>query len=250
MRFQKKVILITGASGGIGNELAKAFALEGAKIALTGRDPERTRSIARQTDAFHYTMDDITDAGVCTRLLRQVAEKGGGLDVLVNNAGAIIRADTTDTTADQWRRIMAINLDAPFYLSREAVKIMRRHGQGGAIVNVASINGFVGRKTLVAYSASKGALIQMTRSMALDCAKDHIRVNAVCPGATDTPMPFSKHAVPVTREMIHNRLKQQIPLERIAAPIEIAKAVLFLASSDAGYITGTSLVVDGGFTCQ
>jgi meso-butanediol dehydrogenase/(S,S)-butanediol dehydrogenase/diacetyl reductase len=248
MRFENKVVLLTGASGGIGLATANLFAAEGARLAVVGRDPQRTTSAADQTGAFMASTADITNPKICSQLVRDVFEKGGGLDVLVNNAGMIVRADTAETTDEQWRQIMAVNLDAPFFLSREAIRVMRRQKQGGAIVHVSSINGVIGRKTLMAYSASKGALIQMTQSMALDCAEDNIRVNAVCPGVTDTPMPFSKHAAPITREEMAERWKQLVPLQRMADPEEIGRAILFLASSDASYITGTNLMVDGGVT--
>lgn len=250
MRFKDKAVLITGASGGIGAELAREFADEGAKVAVVGRDPERTEAAAQGANAFYMSTDDITDSKACSRLVQEVAEKAGGLDILINNAGAIVRADVAETTDEQWRRTISINVDAPFFLSREAIKIMRRQGKGGAIILVSSINGVVGRKTLTAYSTSKGALIQMAQSMALDCAHDNIRVNVICPGATDTPMPFSEHAVPVTREQMDQRWKTIIPLQRMAEPREIARTILFLASEDASYITGASLLVDGGFTCQ
>jgi meso-butanediol dehydrogenase/(S,S)-butanediol dehydrogenase/diacetyl reductase len=248
MRFKNKVVLLTGASGGIGVATAKLFTAEGARLAVVGRDTRRTEDVAKQSGAFMASTADITDPQACRQLVEDVLEKGGGLDVLVNNAGMIVRADTAETTVDQWRQIMAVNLDAPFFLSREAIRVMRRRKKGGAIVHVSSINGVIGRKTLMAYSTSKGALIQMTQSMALDCAEDNIRVNAVCPGATDTPMPFSEHAVPVTREDMAERWKQLVPLQRMADPEEIGRAILFLASSDASYITGTNLMVDGGVT--
>ena len=250
MRFEDKVVLLTGASGGIGAATADLFVKEGARLAIVGRNPERTDAVGHQVGAFLTSTADITDPAACKQLVKDVCAKGDGLDVLVNNAGMIIRADTAATTNEQWRQIMAINLDAPFFLSREAIRMMRRQQRGGAIVHVSSINGVVGRKTLMAYSTSKGALIQMTQSMALDCAGDNIRVNAVCPGATDTPMPFSKHAVPVTREEMAERWKRLVPLQRMADPKEIARAILFLASSDASYITGTNLMVDGGVTCE
>ncbi|MCF8074618.1 MAG: SDR family oxidoreductase [Desulfotignum sp.] len=250
MRFKDKVILLTGASGGIGKATAKCMAQEGGLLALVGRDPHRTREVAGQTGAFYHSTADITRSETCGQIIQEIVAARGRLDVLINNAGAIVRADICDTTDEQWRSIMAINVDAPFFLARQAVQVMRNCGKGGAIVNVSSINGFVGRETLVAYSTSKGAVIQMTQSMALDCAKDNIRVNAVCPGATDTPMPFSQHENPVTREQMAQVWKEKIPLQRMGTPEEIARSIAFLASSDAGYLTGTSLMVDGGFTCQ
>lgn len=250
MRFENKVVLITGASGGIGSALVREFADEGARVAIVGRDPERTAAVAKETGAFYSSTADITNSGECARVVHEVVQQGGGLDVLVSNAGAIVRGDVTETTDEQWRQMMAVNVDASFYLCRESIRQMRKQRTGGAIVLVSSINGVVGRKTLVAYSTSKGALIQMTQSLALDCAQDNIRVNVVCPGATDTPMPFSQHAVPVTREEMEERWKTLIPMQRMAAPSEVAKAILFLASNEASYITGASLLVDGGFTCQ
>lgn len=250
MRFENKVVLITGASGGIGTQLAREFAEEGARVAIVGRDPDRTEVVQKDTGAFFSSTGDITDSKECARIVDEVVQKGGGLDVLVSNAGAIVRADVTETTDEQWRQMMAVNVDAPFYMCRGSIRQMRKQPTGGAIVLVSSINGVVGRKTLVAYSTSKGALIQMTQSLALDCALDNIRVNVVCPGATDTPMPFSQHAVPVTREQMEERWKTLIPMQRMATPSEISRAVLFLASREASYITGTTLLVDGGFTCQ
>ncbi len=250
MRFLGKVVVITGASGGIGEATAKRITDEGGRLALLGRDPDRTHAVAERTGAFYVSTADITLPSACKTVIREIHRMGEGLDVLINNAGAIVRADTCDTTSEQWRSIMSVNLDAAFFLSREAVDVMREKGVAGAVVNVASINSFVGRKGLVAYSSSKGALIQMTQSMALDCAGDNIRVNAVCPGATDTPMPFSGHANTPKREEVERLLNRDIPMGRMADPAEVAAAVAFLASSDASYITGTSLMVDGGFTSR
>lgn len=250
MRFKNKVVIITGASGGIGKATARCIAEEGGILALVGRDPQRTRAVAEDTRAVYHSTGDITQSDICRQIVKDVEKKKGCIDVLINNAGAIVRADTCETTDEQWRSIMAINVDAPFFMARSAVEVMRCQGTGGAIVNVSSINGFVGRKTLVAYSTGKGALIQMTQSLALDCADDNIRVNVVCPGATDTPMPFSQHQQPVTQEQMSKIWREKIPLQRMGDPEEIARTITFLASEDASYVTGASLLVDGGFTCQ
>lgn len=249
MRFKQKVVVITGASSGIGAACARSFAGEGARVVVVGRDRQRTASVAKEVNALIGSTADITDPDACRELVRSILDAGGRLDVLINNAGTIIRRDTVDTTDEQWRHLMAINLDAPFFMAREAIKAMRKSG-GGAIVNLSSTCGLVGCKGLMAYSASKGAIIQMTQSMALDCATDGIRVNAVCPGAVDTPMLFSKHGMTPTREQMQKKQVETVPMQRWASTQEVVLAIAFLASDEAGYITGSHLSVDGGYTCQ
>jgi meso-butanediol dehydrogenase/(S,S)-butanediol dehydrogenase/diacetyl reductase len=173
----------------------------------------------------------------------------GGLDVLVNNAGIIHMADVVETTDGVWRDTMAVNLDAVFYLCRAAIPVMRAQG-GGAIVNVASNWAVVAAKRAAAYCASKAAVVQLTKALAIDHAGDHIRVNAVCPGDTDTPM-FDVGLEPGEDPLESRRLAAEtIPLGRIAQPGEIARAVLFLASDASSFTTGTSLLVDGGYTAM
>ncbi|MEG1799892.1 MAG: SDR family oxidoreductase, partial [Synergistaceae bacterium] len=135
---------------------------------------------------------------------------------------------------------------AVFYLSRESIRVMRENKIQGSIVQIASNSALRGRKAHVAYATTKGAVVQMTKCMALDCAADGIRVNAVCPGATDTSMPMSKHTTQITRAQLIENCKRDIPLQRMAEPSEIAQSVLFISSGDAAYITGTTLSVDGG----
>lgn len=249
MRFSDKVVVVTGASSGIGAATARAFAAEGAILAITGRDATRTREIGDQTKAAYVETGDISESSFCCDFIKKVVEVCSKIDVLVNCAGKIVRQDTTATTDEQWLDIMAVNVNAVFFLSREALKVMRECRQG-AIVNVSSIAGLVGGQGLTAYCTSKGALIQMTQAMALDCATDGIRVNAICPGETDTPMLFSGHAQTPTRQELEAMKIPSIPMKRIARPEEMAKAILFLASDDASYITGACLTVDGGYTAQ
>ena len=249
MRFQGNVVVITGASSGIGAACARSFSKEGAKVVVVGRDPERTAAMAKEVNALTWATSNITDPDACRELVRSILDAGGRLDVLINNAGTIIRKDTADTTDEEWRQLMAINLDAPFFMAREAIKVMRKLGSG-AIVNLSSTCGLVGCKGLMAYSTSKGAIIQMTQSMALDCATDGIRVNAVCPGAVDTPMLFSKHEMTPTREQMQKIQVETVPMQRWAYTEEVVQAIMFLASDQASHTTGTFLTVDGGYTCQ
>lgn len=249
MRFKEQVVLITGGSSGIGAAMAAAFVSEGAEVVITGRNPERTQRVAGELGLSEFGLGDICDPTYCADFVGGVVERFGKLDVLVNNAGMILREDTVETTDDQWRQIMAVNVDAVFYMSREALRHMRCR-RSGAIVNLSSTCGLVGCKGLTAYCTTKGALIQMTQSMALDCAADGIRVNAVCPGAVDTPMLFSAHKQTPSRDEMEAIQTQTVPMGRMARPQEVVNAVLFLASGDADYITGTHLSVDGGYTAQ
>jgi NAD(P)-dependent dehydrogenase (short-subunit alcohol dehydrogenase family) len=243
------VIIVTGGSSGIGAAAAAAFAREGARVVVTGRDAERTEAVARELGAVEFGLGNICDPGYCREFVGRVVQQEGRLDVLVNNAGTIVREDAADTTDEQWRATMAVNVDAVFFMSREALKVMREQGTG-AVVNLSSTCGLVGSRGLTAYCASKGAVSLMTQAMALDCAADGVRVNAVCPGATDTPMLFSAHKVRPSRVEMDQVQCRTVPMQRMARPEEVVAAILFLASDDSSYITGTLLPVDGGFACQ
>ena len=246
MQFQEKIVLLTGASGGIGKAIAESFAAEGARLALVGRNSLRTEETASATGAEYFSTIDITKPENCRELVRDVAFRLGSVDVLVNNAGGIARGNTAEVTEKEWFELFDINVHAPFFLSQEAIRIMQNQQNKGVIVNISSVLGLRGKKEHIIYCTTKGALIQMTRSMALDCAEQGIRINAVCPGTTDTPMPLSKHKAPMTHELLLENSVRMIPLKRPADPVEIAKTVLFLASDSASYITGTTLSVDGG----
>jgi len=249
MRFRDRVVIVTGGSSGIGAAAAAAFVREGARVVVTGRDADRTEAVACKLGAVEFGLGNICDPGYCRELVGRIARREGRLDVLVNNAGTIVREDAADTTDEQWRDTMAVNVDAVFFMSREALKVMREQG-AGAVVNLSSTCGLVGSRGLTAYCASKGAVSLMTQAMALDCAADGVRVNAVCPGATDTPMLFSAHKVRPSRVEMDQVQCRTVPMQRMARPEEVVAAILFLASDDSSYITGTLLPVDGGFACQ
>ena len=191
MSFAGKVVLVTGSTTGIGEACARVFAESGAAVMVSGRDTARGRGVVDTIRAAggkaEFCAVDLRAAGGCERLVSDTIERLGGLDVLVNNAGILYTANALETTDEQWLDTMAVNVNALFYMSRAAVKHMKSAGKG-AIVNVASEWGLNGEPNHVAYCASKGAVVQITRCMALDHARDHIRVNSVCPGEIHTRM--------------------------------------------------------------
>ena len=250
MDFRGKAVLVTGSTSGIGEACARVFAAGGAAVMVSGRDEERGRRVAKSiTDgggSARFTAADLREPNACDQLIAETATRLGRLDVLVNNAGILYTANALDTTDEQWLDTMAVNVNALFYLSRAAVRHMKAAGRG-AIVNVASEWGLNGEPNHVAYCASKAAVVQITRCMALDHAADHIRVNCVCPGEIHTRM---------VDEILATRggdaaanlaaLAAGIPMRRLAQPAEVARCVAFLASDDASYVTGAHLTVDGG----
>jgi NAD(P)-dependent dehydrogenase (short-subunit alcohol dehydrogenase family) len=250
MNFVGKSVLVTGSTTGIGEACAKVFAESGAKVMVSGRNEERGRAVALAIQAAGgsalFMPVDLRAADACERLIGNTIERLGGLDVLVNNAGILYTANALDTSNEQWLDTMAVNVNALFYLSRAAVKHMKTAGKG-AIVNVASEWGLNGEANHVAYCTSKGAVIQITRCMALDHARDNIRINSVCPGEIHTRM-VDDILAQQGGDPAHNlqRLAAGIPMRRLAHPSEVARCVQFLASDLASYVTGPNLSVDGG----
>jgi meso-butanediol dehydrogenase/(S,S)-butanediol dehydrogenase/diacetyl reductase len=250
MIFAGKVVLITGSTTGIGEACARGFAESGAKVMVSGRHVDRGHAVVEAIRAAggsaQFAAVDLRVAGACERLVGDTVERLGGLDVLVNNAGILYTANALDTSDEQWLDTMAVNVNALFYLSRAAVKHMKAAGKG-AIVNIASEWGLNGEANHVAYCASKGAVIQITRCMALDHARDNIRVNSVCPGEIHTRMVDAilakRGGDPATNL---RELAAGIPMRRLAHPSEVARCVHFLASDLASYVTGANLSVDGG----
>ena len=250
MEFVGKVALITGATTGIGAACARAFAADGAMVMMSGRDAARGGAVRAEIEAAGgwamFSAADLRETGACDALVAMTLARCGGLDILINNAGILYTADALETTDAEWLDTMAVNVNALFYLSRAAVRHMRGAG-GGAIVNVASEWGLNGEPRHVAYCASKGAVVQITRCMALDHARERIRVNSVCPGEIHTRM---------VEEILARRggdrdeqlrvLASGIPMRRLADPAEVARCVQFLASDRASYLTGVNLPVDGG----
>ncbi len=246
--LQGKVALVTGATRGIGRAVALELAARGAHLVLTGRSAESLAAVAGALPSAASLALDLTAPGAAEALVEAAVGRWGRLDVLVNNAGLLLPGAAPELSDEAWDRTFALNVTALFRLSRAAVRVMRAQG-GGSIVNVASDWALVGARGALAYAASKGAVAQITRSMALDHAREGIRVNAVCPGDTDTDMLAEEHAGE-SREATLARLGAAIPLGRVAQPGEVARVVAFLASEEASFMTGALVPVDGGNSAQ
>ena len=244
-----KRALITGGASGIGRATALLFAREGAAVAVADLDEAGGQAVA-QTIAGEggraiFVPCDVTRAVDCRRAVQLTVEELGGLDVLFNNAGIIRRATVLDTTEEEWDRVMAVNVKSIFLLSKYAIPVMAQAG-GGVIVNTASGWGLVGGRNAVSYCASKGAVVNMTRAMALDHGEQDIRVNCICPGDTDTPMLRDEARQLGASDEVFMTEAADRPLRRIGRPEDIAQAALYLASDAASFVTGAALVVDGG----
>ena len=248
MDLSRNVALITGAASGMGAATAREFRASGGQVVIVDRNAELAAEVAAEIEAGPAVVGDVSDPAFCNEAVATAMERHGRLDVLVNAAGIIVRADTLHTSDEQWQRVMNVNVNGLFYMSRAALGPMLEQGKG-AIVNFGSIWGDVGAAGVVAYCASKGAVHQITRAMALEYVQNGIRVNAVCPGEVNTPMLASERSEPVTPELMQ-RIADSVPMGRLAEPVEIARVVLFLASDAASYMTGATVHVDAGFTAR
>lgn len=245
MRLKDKVAIITGAASGIGRATAHLFAQEGAKLVLNDIDEAKLARLATGLAPAQVAMvaGDIALEETASRLANIAKAEFGRIDILINNAGMHLAQDITDMSSETWDRIMDVNLKSMFHCCKHVIPHMRAQGNG-AIVNLGSISAFVGQElagaSTFAYNVSKAGAVQLTRSLATRYAGDGIRINCVCPGRVAT-------------EIIKAPIEADPPAEpmaRSASPDEIAKAVLFLASDEASFVTGSYLVVDGGFLCR
>ena len=242
--FEGRRVLITGGSSGIGAAVVHAFAAAGARVRSTGRDAARLEQVREETgapDRVDTAVADLSEPTAARGVVHDAIEALGGLDVLVNNAGVAFSAPVLELPWKQWRQTMSVNLDAPFLASQVAARHMAERG-GGAIVNVASTDSFAAEAPQADYNTSKAALVMLTRSFALELGHLGVRVNAVAPGETLTAMVAEE----VEREDFRDHYLRKIPMRRFGLPHEVAAVALFLASDAASYVTGETILVDGG----
>jgi len=257
-RFAGRVALVTGGTSGIGRATALAFAREGAAVVVTGRRVEFGEAVVAEVQAFggraSFIAADHTRPKDCRRVVETVVAELGRLDILFNNAGIVVTGTAESTSEEVWAAALAINVTAVWRMCKLALPHMRARGEG-VIVNNASDWGLVGGANAVAYCASKGAVVQMTRAMALDHARENIRINAVCPGDTFVKRwvrdgYFQEPDSPASLEKEIVEMGKALPMGRLGRPEEIARAVLFLASDESSFMTGATLMVDGGNTAR
>ena len=245
---REKVAIVTGASEGIGAATARRLRRDGLLQVLVARREEPGRRLVDElgADRAVFVPGDVADPATAPRAVETALERFGRLDVLVNNAGVDYTSDLLETPLEDVRRIFEVNVFGAFLVFREAARAMR--AEGGAIVNVTSRLASIGVPTMVVYSAAKGALLALTRGAAIELAPLGIRVNAVAPGFTETPLVTAWLAGQDDPEAARRGATAAIPQGRLGTPEEVASAIAFLASDDAGHITGASLAVDGGYT--
>ena len=239
------VVLITGASSGIGAAMAIEFAEAGWNVMAAGRDEGRLEEVADVSDNISTWAGELEESEDCDELIAETIDEFGAIDCLINSAGILPRGNAEETSDDDWRDTMAINLDVPFYLSRAAMPHLLK--TDGSIINISSFWGLRAGPRALAYCVSKGGLIQMTRAMALDYAAEGIRVNAICPGGVDAPM-LAEGAddADLDVDSFLEMVADSSPNGRIADPNDVAALALFLASDAAKHITGTAIPIDGG----
>jgi len=249
MRLAGKVAIVTGAAQGIGRGSAIQFAKEGAKVTVADVQAEQGQETVRLIESAGgeaiFVLTDVSKEADVRNMVEKTVERWGRVNVLFNNAGYATVKLVEDTTEAEWDHLMAVNLKSIFFGVKYVVPIMRKQG-GGAILNMASISGLTGQMRTPGYVASKGAVVMLTKSLALDYGCDNIRVNCVCPGITDTPA-LRKHidAAADPEALIKERLTR-VPLGRFLTPEDIGKAAVYLVSDDSDGITGIAHLVDGG----
>ena len=244
-----KTALITGGAGGIGRAAALLFASEGAAVGIVDLNQEQGEEVAREISIAGgrtiFEPADVTRPADCRRVVERTVNEFGGIHILFNNAGIIRRASVVEISEEDWDAVMAVNVKSIFLMSREVIPIMTT-AKGGSIINTASGWGLAGGPRAVAYCASKGAVVLLTKAMAIDHGRQKIRVNCICPGDTDTAMLRSEARQMGEAEDRFLADSARRPLGRVGTPEEIAQTALYLASDAASFVTGAALVVDGG----
>jgi NAD(P)-dependent dehydrogenase (short-subunit alcohol dehydrogenase family) len=246
MRFEHKVVLISGGNRGIGLSVGRLFAAEGARLALIARDTQKGEEAAQELGAL-FIPTDVRRSTDCERAVANTLKTYGRLDILINAAGVIFRnRKIEETTEEEWDITFDTNVKGMFLLSKYAMPALR--ASRGTIINLSSYVGLVGFAGAAAYAVSKAAVVNLTRTMALDHAHENIRINCVCPGSVETDMIHEAWRQYGDIEEARRLWDAKHPLGRIATPEEVARVILFLASEDASFITGAAIAVDGGIT--
>ncbi|WP_375395588.1 SDR family NAD(P)-dependent oxidoreductase [uncultured Sphingomonas sp.] len=243
-RFTDKTVIVTGAGSGIGAAAARLFSAGGANVIAFGRDLEKMNASidGLPEDRTIVVVGDTSKASDADAAVAAAVERFGGLDILVNNAGVVVQGDVGATSEEDWTRVLTINATGYFLMAKAAIPELKK--TKGSIVQTSSVSGLGGDWGMAAYDASKGAVTNLTRAMALDLGKDGVRVNAVAPSLTRTGMTKDMADATIAKFM------DRIPMKRVAEPEDVAKVILFLASDDAGFVTGVNLPVDGGLSAS
>ena len=252
MRLRDKVAIVTGASSGIGRGIATLFVAEGAQVIVVDIDDDRGHHVAAAlggADVARFIHADVGDGAQVRALVDETMTTFGGIDILVNNAATVLFKRLVDTEEHEWDRVVSTNLRGVYLCCRYAIPHMLHRG-GGTIVNMSSVRALATTPLVSSYDASKGAIVALTRTLALEHARDGIRVNCVLPGSIDTPVFRANLRADGDEEEGYRATAAGIPLGRVGQPSDIARAVLFLVGDEAGYVTGAPFIVDGGLVAK
>lgn len=249
-RFDGEAVIVTGAGRGIGKAIARGFARDGARVLLNDVVEERVLAAAQElgdVGEVHAIAGDVADGDDCARVISECRRRFGRVDVLANNAGMVRFEPFLTHSLQSWEDTLRVNVTSMFLLGQMAARAMIEEGHGGAIVNMASTNGVMGERNLAAYNASKAAVILLTQTMAIELATHGIRVNSVSPGSISTELGLRRGENPAeAAERRARYIEEKVPIGRPGQPEDVAGVFTFLASQDAGFMTGSNVVVDGG----
>lgn len=247
MRLKGKTAIVTGGASGIGEATVREMVKEGSHVLIADLNDSAGQKLAEELNSSEtkviYQRVNVTNEEDIANMVEKAVAEFGKLDIIFNNAGIGSTAPSIELSYEDWKKTISVNLDGVFLCAKHAIKAMIKNG-GGSVINCASILGHVGQAATASYSAAKGGVVNLTRTLAIEYAKENIRVNAVCPGYIETPL------LNQLDEATKKHLTSLHPIGRLGKPEEVAKAVIFLASDDASFITGANLLVDGGYTAQ